>query len=84
MFFVKPLVSVIIPTYRRTTPLKEALASVCTQVYPCVEIIVIDDNADLEWNEKIHRITNEAQNMLQVVFNVKGKDCGILGRVYAK
>ncbi len=26
----------------------------------------------------------EAQNMLQVVFNVKGKDCGILGRVYAK
>jgi len=62
---MKPLVSVIIPTYRRTTPLKEALASVCTQVYPCVEIVVIDDNADPEWNEKICCITDEARRMLQ-------------------
>ena len=61
MFFVEPIVSVIIPTYRRIAPLKEALASVCAQECPCVEIIIIDDNATTEWNESIRRIIDEAR-----------------------
>jgi len=42
---VKPLVSVIITTYNRTTWLEEALQSCLTQSYPNLEIIIIDDGS---------------------------------------
>jgi len=40
-----PLVSVIIPTYKRTET-KKAVDSVLAQDYPNIEIIVVDDNAE--------------------------------------
>ena len=40
------LVSVIIPTYRRSTTLKRAIDSVLHQTYKNIEIIVVDDNAE--------------------------------------
>ena len=40
----KPLVSVVIPTYKRPNKLSRAIDSVLNQTYPNVEIIVIDDN----------------------------------------
>ncbi|MCR3921549.1 MAG: glycosyltransferase [Firmicutes bacterium] len=40
----EPLVSVIIPTYKSTITLKDAIDSVLNQVYKNIEIIVIDDN----------------------------------------
>lgn len=43
----KPLVSVVIPTYKRTDFLDEAIASVVNQTYKNLEIIVCDDNANL-------------------------------------
>jgi len=39
------LVSVIIPTYKRSDTLKRAIDSVCKQTYTNIEIIVVDDNA---------------------------------------
>lgn len=39
-----PLVSVIIPTYRRAEYLKRAIDSVLVQTYPSLEVLVIDDN----------------------------------------
>ena len=53
-----PLVSVIIATYRREQSLRKAIASVCSQTYGNIEIIVVDDNDDLEWNNKIRIIVD--------------------------
>lgn len=39
-----PLVSVIIPTYKRPDTLDRAINSVLNQTYPNVEVIVVDDN----------------------------------------
>lgn len=41
-----PLISVIIPTYNRSAYLKEAIASVISQTYTNLEIIVSDDCSD--------------------------------------
>jgi len=47
---MKPLVSIVIPTYNRASDLRRALKSVCTQTYTNWEAIVIDnyssDNTD--------------------------------------
>lgn len=39
-----PMVSVIIPTYKRPTMLARAVDSVLNQTYPNVDVIVVDDN----------------------------------------
>ncbi len=51
-----PLVSVITATYRREKEIERALSSLAAQTYPCVEVIVVDDNGDLLWNEKVRHI----------------------------
>ena len=45
-------VSVIVATCKREKTLIKALESVANQSYKNLEIILIDDNADVEWNEK--------------------------------
>ena len=52
----KPLVSVIVATYRRTHELKRAVSSVLAQTYENVELIIVDDNDDKKWNEKVSEI----------------------------
>lgn len=49
----KYVVSVIVATYRRNIELKNALISLIKQTYKYIEIIVVDDNADKDWNEKV-------------------------------
>lgn len=57
--FSNPLVSVIIATYRQAKSLYNAVSSVCTQTYTNIEIVIVDDNADAEWNKKVmHTIRN--------------------------
>lgn len=44
MEYVRDLVSVIIPTYKRSELLTRAIRSVLNQTYPQVEVIVVNDN----------------------------------------
>lgn len=52
------LVSVIIATYRRENKLFDAINSLVNQSYNKIEIIVVDDNFDKVWNEKVLQILN--------------------------
>lgn len=52
------LVSVVVATYRREGDLGRALESLAAQTYPSVEIVLVDDNSDPEWNGKVSRIVN--------------------------
>lgn len=52
------LVSVVVATYRREGDLGRALESLAAQTYPAVEIVLVDDNSDPEWNGKVSRIVN--------------------------
>ena len=49
-----PLVSVIVATYRRDSSLKGALESLANQTYKNIEIILVDDNDDYGWNQKVN------------------------------
>lgn len=53
-----PKVSVVIATYRRTHSLKRALESLVNQSYKNIEVILIDDNGNTEWNSKIKLIVD--------------------------
>ncbi len=44
MEYIKDKVSVIIPTYKRSSTLARAIKSVAEQTYPNIEILVVDDN----------------------------------------
>ena len=56
------LVSVIIATYRRTETLERAIKSVLEQSYKNLEIIVVDDNSDINWNEKVKVIIDKVSS----------------------
>lgn len=65
-------VSVIIATYRREASLKRALESLINQTYESTEIIVVDDNADSEWNKRVEDIINE-MNLLHPIVYIKNE-----------
>lgn len=50
---VIPYVSVVIATYRRDVSLEKALISIAEQTYEKYEIVVVDDNGNKEWNNKV-------------------------------
>lgn len=50
------LVSVIVPTYRRSKQLFRALTSLTVQTYPNIEVIVINDNEDESWTAEVQGI----------------------------
>ena len=58
-----PLVSVVIATYRRNDTLGRAIKSVIKQTYPNIEIIIVDDNADENWNEIVRHIVTKYQRI---------------------
>lgn len=55
-------VSVVVATYRRDDSLKSAVESLLNQTYKDVEIIIVDDNADKEWNFKVNMLVSEFQD----------------------
>ena len=61
---MKDLVSVIIPTYKRSDKIERAIKSVVNQTYNNLEIIVVDDNANnLEEREKTRKIIQKYNNI---------------------
>ena len=56
------LVSVIIATYKRENDLKKALESLAKQSYSNMEIILVDDNGNAEWNMKVSAIVDTFVN----------------------
>lgn len=52
------LVSIVIATYRRDDKLVRAIKSAVDQSYCHIEIIVVDDNAETEWNKKVSKIVS--------------------------
>lgn len=63
---MKPLVSVIVPTYKRKDTLRSSLDSLLSQSYSPVEIIVVDDNADIEWNNYVQDIIKEYPSVVYI------------------
>lgn len=65
-----PKVSIIIATYRRKDTLVKALQSLITQTYSNIEIIVVDDNADIEWNSEVEKIVKsvESSNGIKIIY----------------
>ena len=56
------LVSVVVATYKREAELKNALESLAKQTYPNMEIVLVDDNGNDEWNSKISETVEVFRN----------------------
>ena len=52
-------VSVVVATYKRESSLKNALESLAQQTYDDLEIVLVDDNGNDEWNSIVEKIVNE-------------------------
>lgn len=63
----KDLVSVVIPTYKRSETLENAIKSIQNQTYPNLEIIVVDDNANFpEYREKNRELLRKYPEVILV------------------
>lgn len=61
------LVSVIVATYRREKTLESALRSLIEQNYRPLEIVVIDDNGQDEWNYTVKKVVDSVREMTEDV-----------------
>lgn len=52
------LVSIVVATYRRDESLIRALASLAEQTYKNIQIVLVDDNDEPQWNEKVKQIVD--------------------------
>ena len=58
-----PVVSVIVATYFRDASLKKTLLSLVSQTCKSIEIIVVDDNADVEWSIRVEDIIKDTEKV---------------------
>ena len=61
------LVSVVVATYKRETELQKALASLAIQSYSNIEIVLIDDNGNVEWNNRVSEIVHRFRDKFPMV-----------------
>lgn len=55
-------VSIVVATYRREKELKRALDSLINQTHEDIEIVIVDDNANEEYNRKVAEIVENFRN----------------------
>jgi len=70
VLYKEPLVSVIIPTYNRKKVLGTVLASVAAQIYPNIEIIVVDDGS----TDGTDKFIQDIKGSLQIKYIKQKKD----------
>lgn len=71
----KPLVSAIITTHNRIELLKRAILSVKNQMYPNIEIIVVNDNSNDGTTEYLNKLSDSSSNILHVYIS-PDESCG--------
>ena len=62
----KPVVSVVIATYKREQSLFNALNSLTEQTFKDFEVVIVDDNADDQWNKKVDDIVSSFKDKLLI------------------
>ncbi len=73
---ITPLVSVVIATYRREASFKKALFSLAEQTYKNIEIIIVDDSANENWNSKILEIVEQFRKQFPniILYHIVNKE----------
>ena len=61
------LVSVVVATYKREAEIKNALESLAKQTYPNMEIVLVDDNGNDEWNSKVSETVEVFRNRYPMI-----------------
>lgn len=71
---LRPLVSVVIPTYKRPDMLVRAIRSVLNQTYKPIEIIVVDDNGkNLEEQLRTEALIQDFKEVISYIVHEKNK-----------
>ena len=75
---INPKVSVVVATYRRDEALKRALDSLLEQDFKETEVVIVDDNDEPEWNEKVLKIVEgfRARTKLEIKLLVNHPNMG--------
>lgn len=78
----EPLVSIIIPTYKRSHMLERAIDSALNQTYKNIEIVVVDDNAPLsDSREKTKLVMQKYNNKKNILYyEMKSNSGGAVAR----
>jgi glycosyltransferase involved in cell wall biosynthesis len=62
-----PIISVVIPTYRQTTLLQDAIESVLEQTFSDFEVVLVDNNSSSETQNLIHYYINKFPKKIRIV-----------------
>ena len=66
---MKPLVSIIIPTYNHAIYLKKALGSIINQSYNNWEAIIVDNHSDDNTDLLVHSINDKRIKLFKIYNN---------------
>ena len=79
-----PLVSVIVPTYKRADRLTKALNSISNQSYKNLEILVVNDNeVNSKWDKETNKVLLACEDSRLRTIHTAGRTGGGSARNYA-